>query len=137
MELMVSTLSDEDQKAFTDFAKAQNIDDLAHQVTMPESKNPTCMFATKTAFNDKQLGEWHEVTMPRLKSISEKWSKLDLSSASDEELLAGIREMGIYGIPAVLGVGTGTKRIKHGQMITIDGDAGSVVIYEEEIDTAA
>ena len=95
MELMVSTLSDENQKAFTDFAKAQNIDDLAHQVTMPESKNPTYMFATKTAFNDKQLGEWHEVTMPRLKGISEKWSKLDLSSASDEELLAGIWEMGI------------------------------------------
>ncbi len=37
-----------------------------------------------------------------------------------------------YGIPAVLGVGNGTKRIKHGQTITIDGDAGTVVIHEEE-----
>jgi phosphohistidine swiveling domain-containing protein len=36
-----------------------------------------------------------------------------------------------YGIPAVLGVGNGTKRIKHGQMLTIDGDAGVVVIHEE------
>ncbi|MGI9322725.1 MAG: PEP/pyruvate-binding domain-containing protein [Pseudomonadales bacterium] len=36
-----------------------------------------------------------------------------------------------YGIPAVLGVGNGTKRIKHGQTITIDGDAGTVTIHEE------
>lgn len=36
-----------------------------------------------------------------------------------------------YGIPAVLGVGNGTKRIKHGQMITIDGDTGTVQIHEE------
>ena len=35
-----------------------------------------------------------------------------------------------YGIPAVLGVGNGTKRIRHGQMITIDGDAGTVEIHQ-------
>jgi phosphohistidine swiveling domain-containing protein len=37
-----------------------------------------------------------------------------------------------YGIPAVLGVGNGTQRIKHGQTITIDGDAGTVVIHPED-----
>ena len=37
-----------------------------------------------------------------------------------------------YGIPAVLGVGNGTQRIKHGQTISIDGDAGTIVIHEEE-----
>lgn len=36
-----------------------------------------------------------------------------------------------YGIPAVLGVGNGTQRIKHGQTITIDGDAGTVHIHDE------
>ena len=36
-----------------------------------------------------------------------------------------------YGIPAVLGVGNGTVRIKHDQSITIDGDAGSVTLHEE------
>ena len=36
-----------------------------------------------------------------------------------------------YGIPAVLGVGNGTKRIRHGQTITIDGDRGIVEIHEE------
>ena len=39
---------------------------------------------------------------------------------------------GRYGIPAVLGVGNGTKRIEHGQMITIDGDAGTVVITDDD-----
>jgi pyruvate,water dikinase len=31
-----------------------------------------------------------------------------------------------YGIPAVLGTGVATKRIQHGQVITVDGDAGTV-----------
>ena len=35
-----------------------------------------------------------------------------------------------YGIPAVLGVGNGTTRIDHGQVLTIDGDAGTVVMHE-------
>lgn len=34
-----------------------------------------------------------------------------------------------YGIPAVLGVGNGTIRIKHGQEITIDGDVGTVELH--------
>jgi phosphohistidine swiveling domain-containing protein len=36
-----------------------------------------------------------------------------------------------YGIPAVLGVGNGTIRIKHGQMIAIDGDAGTVELLDD------
>jgi len=36
-----------------------------------------------------------------------------------------------YGIPACLGVGNGTKRIAHGQTITLDGDAGTVLIHED------
>ena len=31
-----------------------------------------------------------------------------------------------YGIPAVLATGVGTRRIKDGQMITVDGSAGIV-----------
>ena len=42
-----------------------------------------------------------------------------------------------YGIPAVLGVGNGTVRIKHGQTLTIDGDVGTVVIHEEEAAASA
>jgi pyruvate,water dikinase len=36
-----------------------------------------------------------------------------------------------YGIPAVLGVGNGTIRIKHGQIIAIDGDAGTVELLDD------
>ena len=31
-----------------------------------------------------------------------------------------------YGIPAVLGTGVATKRIRNGQLITVDGDAGLI-----------
>ncbi len=35
-----------------------------------------------------------------------------------------------YGIPAVMGVNGATRRIKDGQMITVDGDAGVVMLIE-------
>jgi phosphoenolpyruvate-protein kinase (PTS system EI component) len=35
-----------------------------------------------------------------------------------------------YGIPAVLGIGDATRRIKSGQMISVDGDRGIVTILE-------
>jgi pyruvate,water dikinase len=37
-----------------------------------------------------------------------------------------------YGIPAVVGTGTGTVRIKYGQEISVDGDAGTVTIMTED-----
>ena len=37
-----------------------------------------------------------------------------------------------YGIPAVVGTGTSTIRIKHGQMITVDGDTGTVKLLEDD-----
>ena len=37
-----------------------------------------------------------------------------------------------YGIPAVVGTGNCTQRIKHGQMIVVDGDSGTVQLLEEE-----
>ncbi len=36
-----------------------------------------------------------------------------------------------YGIPAVLGIGDATRRIKDGQMITIDGNRGTVTILDQ------
>ncbi|MDA1258802.1 MAG: PEP-utilizing enzyme, partial [Chloroflexi bacterium] len=35
-----------------------------------------------------------------------------------------------YGIPAVVGTGIGTKRIKDGQRVRVDGDAGVVRILD-------
>ena len=35
-----------------------------------------------------------------------------------------------YGLPAVLGTGSATRRIQGGQMITVDGSAGTVTLHE-------
>jgi pyruvate,water dikinase len=37
-----------------------------------------------------------------------------------------------YGIPAVLGTSVATRRIRDGQRIRVDGDAGTVTLLEEE-----
>ena len=37
-----------------------------------------------------------------------------------------------YGIPAVLGTGVATRRITSGQTITVDGDAGRVILTESD-----
>jgi pyruvate,water dikinase len=39
-----------------------------------------------------------------------------------------------FGIPAVVGTGNITQRVKHGQTITVDGDIGSVKLIQEEVD---
>jgi pyruvate,water dikinase len=39
-----------------------------------------------------------------------------------------------YGVPAVLGTGVATKLIRSGQMITVDGDAGTVTLLDEAIE---
>ena len=93
LALMVADLSEEEQQAFRTFEAAQHVDDLALQVTMPESENPAFGQKTKTGFNDRIVGEWRAVTGPRLIAVKEKWAQLDLDSATDEQLLAAIREM--------------------------------------------
>jgi phosphoenolpyruvate-protein kinase (PTS system EI component) len=35
-----------------------------------------------------------------------------------------------YGLPAVLGTGTGTERIKTGDRLRVDGSAGTVTILD-------
>ena len=42
-----------------------------------------------------------------------------------------------YGIPAVLGTGVATRRITSGQTITVDGDAGRVILTESDSESAA
>ena len=95
LALFASELPEADRREFEAWVATQDDPNLAHTVTMPESDNPTYMFATKTAFNERQLGEWHTVTRPRLVGIGEKWKPVDIATASDETLLAGIREMAI------------------------------------------
>lgn len=38
-----------------------------------------------------------------------------------------------YGIPAVLGTGVATQRIRSGQIVTVDGEAGRVTLQRENV----
>jgi pyruvate,water dikinase len=38
-----------------------------------------------------------------------------------------------YGIPAVLGTGSASRRIRHGQRITVDGDQGLVILEPDDV----
>ena len=95
VERFRSELDETDKNAFDAWVKTNGKADLARELTMPKSKNPTYVAFNNTEWNDRQLGEWFKVTRPRLQSIKEKWDQLDVTSASDQKLLDGIREMGI------------------------------------------
>ena len=95
IELFREDLSSVDQEAFDMWRAAESPEDLALRITMPESRNPTYVAFNNSEWNDRQTGEWFKVTRPRLEGIRAKWSEIDPSTASDEELLDGIREMGI------------------------------------------
>jgi len=93
--LFLESLDAEDRRAFEEWAGAAGIDDLAHQVTMPESDNPTYVAFNKTHVNEGVLKKWREETLPRLLSTIERWKEVDPGAASDEELLRGIQELSI------------------------------------------
>lgn len=91
----LAALSPEDRTAFDAWAAQQAGDAVAFEVTMPASDNPTYTAFNNTAMNDRQLEEWHDVTRPRLLAAEARWRQLDVAAATDETLLAGIRELGI------------------------------------------
>jgi hypothetical protein len=95
LALFLDALEPEDRQAFDEWAETAGIDDLAHQVTMPESDNPTYVAFNKTEVNEGVLKKWREETLPRLQSAIERWEAIDLGAASDEKLLQGMRELGI------------------------------------------
>ena len=95
MAFFVSELSAEDKAAFLKVAETYRGDNLAHDLTMPKSDNPTYIANHKTQDNDPGWKSWQEQAMPRLVAAADKWRELDISAATDDELLAGIREMAI------------------------------------------
>ena len=88
-------LGDEDRVAFDAWWASEDPERLAYRLTFPESDNPTYVAFNNTEWNNRQVGQWHEVTRPRLIGVGEKWAAVDVATASDETLLEGIREMGI------------------------------------------
>ena len=95
MALFRSELSAEEQAEFDAVAAAYEGDNLARDLTLPPSDNPTYVANNKTQNNDARWLTWQEEALPRLVGTAEKWRKVDPQSATDEELLAGIREMAI------------------------------------------
>jgi phosphohistidine swiveling domain-containing protein len=95
VDRFAADLSAEDRATFDAWVTEQDNPELALKITFPDSKNLTYIANNNTENNDRQLKEWHEVTRPRLSGIKEKWSGIDVASASDTELLDALREMGI------------------------------------------
>ena len=95
MALFLSELSAEDRAAFQNVAQSYQGDNLAHDLTMPKSDNPTYIANHKTQDNDQRWKSWQDEAMPRLVATAEKWREVDIPAATDEELLAGMREMAI------------------------------------------
>ena len=95
MALFRSGLSAAAQAEFDAVAAAYEGDSLAHDLTLPPSDNPTYVANNKTEDNDARWRAWQEEALPRLVGTAEKWRKVDPQTATDEELLAGIRDLGI------------------------------------------
>ena len=95
MALFRSKLSAQEQAEFDAVAAAYDGDSLAHDLTLPPSDNPTYVANNKTQDNDARWRAWQEEALPRLVGTAEKWRKVDPQAATDQELLAGIRDMGI------------------------------------------
>jgi pyruvate,water dikinase len=97
LDLFLEELSSEDLKAFNEWTEEVDIKDIAHAVTMPESKYPAYVAGNKTEANEKQIKEWKERAMPELLATVEEWEKIDYKTAPDEELLRGICELAYAG----------------------------------------
>ncbi|MHA2122817.1 MAG: PEP/pyruvate-binding domain-containing protein [Promethearchaeota archaeon] len=97
LELFLAELYSKDLEAFNDWAKNSDIKNIAHEVTLPESKNPTYTAFNKTQINEKQIKGWREKAKPELLATVEEWRKIDYKTASDEDLFRGISELAIAG----------------------------------------
>jgi phosphohistidine swiveling domain-containing protein len=95
LDLFVADLSDEDRKAFDDWAATTDIENVAGSVTRPESKNPTFGAFNRTVVNENQIKGFYDRAKPDIIATSEEWLKVDPSTASDQQLFDGICETAI------------------------------------------
>ncbi len=93
MDLFTASLSPEDRDTFNDMAEALDSENLAHRLTMPESDSPTFTAHNKTEPCDQLMKEWRERAKPELLATTDEWRKVDPATASDKQLLTGIREL--------------------------------------------
>ena len=88
-------LDADDRLAFDEWRRTQDSEGLAERVTRPKSKNMTYVAFNNSEWNDRQIGTWFDDSEPRLRRIGDKWRSVDITSADDQTLLDGIRELGI------------------------------------------
>ena len=94
MALFRSELSAEEQAEFDAVAAADEGDNLAHDLTLPPSDNPTYVANNKTQNNDARWLTWQEeAPCPAWSAPPRSGARWTSQFATDEELLAGIREM--------------------------------------------
>ena len=95
LALFLAELSDADRQVFDAWSETSGISDLAHAVTMPDSKDMSFTAGTKVKGNENFLREWREKTMPDIMATTEEWRALDATTASDETLLQGVTELAV------------------------------------------
>ena len=94
LDLFLEQLTPNDRAEFDQMAENRgNSDDLAHAITMPDSDNPTFTAFHKTFTNDRQHKDWRERALPELQDATAKWAAVDLTTADDETLFAGIVDL--------------------------------------------
>lgn len=95
LALFTADLSPEDRAQLDAVINDYDGDDLAGELTMPESDNPTYIANIRSQNCDRRWQEWLDVAMPRLVNTAERWRAVDPATATDEEILAGLREMAL------------------------------------------
>jgi phosphohistidine swiveling domain-containing protein len=95
LDLFLAELPPADKRAFEEWAKSAGIEDVAHAVTIPESDDLSFTAGTKVRDNENQINEWSEKAMPDLVATTDEWRQVDPATATDEELLKGIRELAV------------------------------------------
>ncbi len=94
--LFLESLSIDERRAFDDWAESAELgDDLASQITLPESENPTYVAFNHVKWNEQVLTKWSEATLPRLLGIAETWRKVEPAEADDDTLLDGIVDLAV------------------------------------------
>ena len=95
--LFLDSLSEEDHKAFDQWAESSHINDVASIVTRPESDNGTFGAFNRTRINEEQIEGFYDWAKPNIMAVRKKWAQVNPAEASDEQLFEGIRETAIAG----------------------------------------
>ncbi|MEM7365732.1 MAG: PEP-utilizing enzyme, partial [Pseudomonadota bacterium] len=93
MALFRDELTADEQTAFDAMVNEQDTATLPQRLTVPESDNMRMYAHHRTAPCDALMEGWRERAAPELAATIAAWRDVDPATASDEQLLTGIREL--------------------------------------------